>query len=313
MRTCSKNIHLTERQQMKKILVAVLSTVTIFAPMQIAKAADERVVAIIDSAIDSNKNASVIYEACFTTNTSCPNGKNFMEGKGAASYFTRDKMSSPLVGPIWPTSQILTPGKQIYHGYNMAQVALKTSPNVKIVFIRISDGFTNIPINAGDNLSNAIKWVNDNAAKYSIDAVSISQSRVNFADGTCPTDLIISNAVKSLNDKNIPTFAATGNEGLQTKIGFPSCLNGIISVGALYSVTNDWATVTNRGPGLDVVAIGDMDVIRYNGTTATQSGTSVATAVAAAKYVGQTSLFDQFIAGMTKFVDINKLTYPFIK
>ncbi|NDB61716.1 hypothetical protein EB001_25235, partial [bacterium] len=151
---------------MKKILITILTALTIFGPMQIAKAADERVVAIIDSAIDSNKNASVIYEACFTTNTSCPNGKNFMEGKGAASYFTRDKMSSPLVGPIWPTSQILTPGKQIYHGYNMAQVAVKTNPNVKIVFIRVSDGFTNIPINAGDNLSNAIKWVNDNAEKY---------------------------------------------------------------------------------------------------------------------------------------------------
>lgn len=293
MRTCSKNIHLTERQQMKKILVTVLSAVTIFAPMQIAKAADERVVAIIDSAIDSTKTSSIIYEACFTENKSCPNKTNFMEGKGSAN------------SPIWPTSML----SGVYHGQAMVQTSINTNSNIKIVFIRIADIFSDgSSINSGSSMANAIKWVNDNAIKYSIDAVSISQSRVNFADGTCPTDLIISSAVKSLNDKNIPTFAATGNDKLTTKVGFPSCLDGIIGVGALTAKGDAFAAATNRGPGLDVVAIGDINIIRYNGTAALQSGTSVATAVAATKYVGQTSILSQYISGLTKF-----LTYPFIK
>ena len=293
MRTCSKNIHLTERQQMKKILVAVLSVVTIFAPMQIAKAADERVVAIVDSAIDSKNISSVVYEACFTQNKSCPNGQNFMEGKGSAN------------SPVWPSSMLNT----IYHGYSMVAASIKTNSNIKIVFVRISDVTSSgSSLNSGQSLSQAIDWVSKNASKYSIDALSVSQSRVNFTDGTCPVDLTISNAIKNLNSQNIPTFIATGNDGLTTKVGFPSCVDGAIGVGALAFGGTTVSAATNRGPGLDVVAIGDMDITRYNGTTATISGTSVANMVAATKYVGQTSLFDQFIAGMNKF-----LTYPFIK
>lgn len=293
MRTCNKNIHLIERQQMKKILVAVLSAVTIFAPMQTAKAADERVVAIIDSAIDSSKLPSITYEACFTENKSCPNKTNFMEGKGSAN------------SPIWPTSML----SGVYHGHSMVQTSIKTNSNIKIVFVRIADIFPDgSSINSGNSMANAVKWVNENAVKYSIDAVSISQSRVNFADGACPTDLIISNAVKSLNDKNIPTFAATGNDKLTTRVGFPSCLDGVIGVGALSANGDAFAAVTNRGPGLDAVAIGDMSIVRYNGTVATVSGTSVANIVAATKYVGQTNVLSQYISGLTRF-----LTYPFIK
>ena len=95
---------------------------------------------------------------------------------------------------------------------------------------------------------------------------------------------------------------------MATKVGFPSCIDGAIGIGALASGGTVLSAATNRGPGLDAVAIGDMDIVRYNGTTATISGTSVANVVAATKYVGQTNLFAQFIAGMNKF-----LTYPFIK
>ena len=65
---------------MKKLLITLLSITTIFAPLQVAQAADEPVIAIIDTAIDSKKVTSVIYEACFTQNRSCPNKTNFMEG-----------------------------------------------------------------------------------------------------------------------------------------------------------------------------------------------------------------------------------------
>jgi len=276
---------------MKKILIAVLSAVTIFAPMQVAKANDERVVAIIDTAIDSSKFPSVIYEACFTDNKSCLNKTNFMEGKGSAN------------SPVWALSVNFS--HPIYHGLKMVTASNITNSNIKIVFVRIANvTSTGGTINSGASLSKAMDWVSKNASKYSIDAVSVSQSRVNWT--TCPTDLVISNAIKSLQTQNIPTFIATGNDRLKDKVGFPACVDGATGVGAMTLDGSMLQAVTNSGPGLDVVAVGDIKKAINN--TYDIGGTSVATAIAATKYVGQTSLFDQFISGLTKF-----LTYPFIR
>jgi hypothetical protein len=276
---------------MKKILRAVLSAVTIFAPMQVAKANDERVVAIIDTAIDSSKFPSVIYEACFTDNKSCLNKTNFMEGKGSAN------------SPVWAVSVNFS--HPIYHGLKMVTASNITNSNIKIVFVRIANvTSTGGTINSGASLSKAMDWVSKNASKYSIDAVSVSQSRVNWT--TCPTDLVISNAIKSLQTQNIPTFIATGNDRLRDKVGFPACVDGATGVGAMTLDGSMLQAATNFGPGLDVVAIGDIRKAINN--TYDIGGTSVATAVAATKYVGQTSLFNQFISGFTKF-----LTYPFIR
>lgn len=276
---------------MKKILVGIITAVAIVAPTQIATAADERVVAIIDSAIDSTKFSSIVYEACFTQNKSCPNKANFMEGKGAAN------------SPVWPSSMLNT----VYHGHSMVAASVKTNPNIKIVFVRIADiTSSGSSLNAGQSLSQAMDWVSKNASKYSIDAISVSQSRVNWT--TCPTDLLVSNSIKSLNVQNIPTFVSTGNDGLADKVGFPACVDGAVGIGAVTADGSAFAKITNRGTGLDAVAVGDMDIVRYNGTTATISGTSVANVVASTKYVGQTNLLDQFISGFARF-----LTYPFIK
>jgi hypothetical protein len=276
---------------MKKILITILTALTIFAPMQIAKAADERVVAIIDTAIDSNQFPSIIYEACFTDNKSCLNKTNFMEGKGSAN------------SPVWATSTNFS--HPIYHGLKMVTASIKTNSNIKIVFVRIANvTSTGGTLNSGASLSNAMDWVSKNASKYSIDAVSVSQSRVNWT--TCPTDLIISNSIKSLESQNVPTFIATGNDSLKDKVGFPACVQGAVGVGAMTLDGSMLQAVTNSGPGLDVVAVGDIRKALNN--TYDISGTSVATSVAATTYVGQTSLFAQFISGLTKF-----LTYPFIK
>lgn len=276
---------------MKKLLIGTLAVLTMFVPMQAAKATDERVVAIIDTAIDSTKFNSIIYEVCFTQNRSCPNKTNFMEGKGSAN------------SPVWPSS--IT--SSIYHGHNMVVASTKVSSTTKIVFVRIADVISSgASLNAGLSLSQAMDWVSKNASKYSIDAVSVSQSRVNWT--TCPVDLLVSNGIKTLNDQNIPTFVSTGNDKLTNKVGFPACVEGAIGIGAITAKGDMFAAVTNRGPGLDAVSIGDMDIVRYNGTSATISGTSVANVVAATKYVSQTNMFSQFISGFTKF-----LTYPLIR
>jgi hypothetical protein len=291
----NQTITTTKREtKMKKTLLALLSIGIAFTAIQPAQAQDQKVIAIIDTAIDSKKVPSVIYEACFTENKSCPNKTNFMEGTGSAN------------SSVWPTSMI----SDVYHGHNVTQVALSVDPTAKIVFVRIAN------ITAAGNSTNtpgalnlAIDWVSKNAEKYSIDAVSISQSSISTNNlSACTTNTTVISAVSSLNAKNIPVFAATGNDRSTSVVGYPACIHGVIGVGAVVPALNLIAPSTNTGPGLDVLAVGTVDVVRYNGTVATISGTSVASPRAASLYVkNNTSGLQNFISSLNKF-----LAFPLI-
>jgi hypothetical protein len=279
---------------MKKALLALLSALLVITVVQPAQAQDERVLAIIDTAINSNNFPQIIHEVCFTTvkskvvsqNMSCPNGELFMEGKGAAS--------AP-----WPTSI----NNATYHGDSMVKSALTVNPNLKIVFIRFND-VTTLGNSRGDAraLALAFDWVSKNAAKYSIDALSVSQSSVSAGNlKLCTSDTVTVNAVASLTANNIPVFAATGNDRRKDVVGFPSCVNGVIGVGALGNATQ-LEGLTNTGPGLDMVAPGKVRITKYNGSPTDTAGSSVATAVSAASYVNRNtfSTFGEYLSSLSK-------------
>lgn len=276
---------------MKKItmIAAVILGLAVIQPVQ---ASETNTIAIIDTAMDVSKNANVVYEACFTLAT-CPNGTGFQEGPGSANVSN------------WKI-------KGIEHGFNVSQAAVLTNPNIKIVFVRISDvhvypTFSAIH-NSGTSLSRAIEWVSNNASRLNIKSVSISQSRSNFAAGTCPTDTVIEQSVQSLNTKGIATFAATGNEAKKNMIGFPSCVPGVIAVGAV-KPNLDFASYTNAGPGLDLVARGDMNIIDYFGVKRTVTGTSIAAPIATTLSTTRkvSGSWSEFIASLPK-----PKTYPYI-
>jgi len=281
---------------MKKALLALLSIGIAFTAISPAQAQDERVLAIIDSAINSNNFPSIIHEVCFTTskssipsqNMSCPNGELFMEGKGSAS--------AP-----WPASV----NNATYHGDSMVKSALTVNPNLKIVFIRFND-VTVSGNSRGDvqALSQAIDWVAKNAAKHSIDALSISQSSVSVNNlARCTTDSGTIRSVASLNASNIPVFVATGNDRRRDVVGFPSCISGVIGVGALGNATQLEAA-TNTGPGLDMVSPGKVSITKYNGSPLDTAGSSVATVVSAASYVNRNTFktFGEYISSLPKIL-----------
>ena len=292
-----------KRNKMKKLLLALLSITVAFTATQPAQAQDERVLAIIDSAINSNNFSSIIHEVCFTTvkssiaaqNMSCPNGELFMEGKGSAS--------APW--PLQKNSTNFDLNNATFHGDTMVKAALTVNPNLKIVFIRFND-VTVSGNSRGDAkaLALAIDWVSKNASKYSIDALSISQSSVSVGNLTrCSTDTVTINAVASLNTNNIPVFVATGNDRRRDVVGFPSCVNGVIGVGALGNETQLEAA-TNTGPGLDMVAPGKVNITKYNGSPISTAGSSVATVVSAASYVNRNtfSKFGDYLTSLTKIL-----------
>jgi hypothetical protein len=282
---------------MKKLVIVALSAVLAVMAVEPAHAQDQKVLAIIDTAVDSARpefKDKVIYEACFTVNRSCPNGLAFMEGDGSAN------------SKVWPASI----NNGTYHGHNMTQAALAINPNIKIVFIRAADITAQGNSGDGPQLNSiilAIDWVSKNASKYSIDAVSISSAGISSnALTACSKNLTTINAVSSLNAQNVPTFAATGNDRSQTIVGFPSCVNGVVGVGALAAfpktptVYNNFAATTNRGPGLDLVAPGDV-APRANST-------SGATVFAASSYLKSShTTLSGFVSSL-----VNVLGYPYI-
>jgi hypothetical protein len=295
---------------MKKTLLALLSIAIAFTALAPAQAQDQKVLAIIDTAIDSNKVTSVIHEVCFTSavNQACANGQLFMEGKGAAAI------------KAWPKSKL----NPVYHGHNMTQVALSADPTVKIVFIRVS----NIPSSAASadaneqTVSRAIKWVSENAAKYSIDAVSISMAgvrtltvnrvRVKSPHSGCSSvsNVEFAKNVASLASNNVPTFVATGNDGLNF-VGFPACVPGVVGVGSVRPNLTMLSSDTNRGDGLDLVSLAVVDITNYFGNVDTLSGTSTSNAYAAASYVknSNSQKFTDFLSALPKvlgFAFINK-------
>jgi len=287
---------------MKKVLLALLSATLLITITQPAQAEDQKVLAIIDSAINAKNFPSIIQEACFTTvkssipteNMSCPNGELFMEGPGSAS--------AP-----WPTSI----NNATYHGDSMVKSALTVNPNLKIVFVRFND-VTSLGNSRGDvrALTSAIKWVSENAEKYSIDALSISQSTVSPDNLLlCSTNTVVINSFASLNSKNIPVFVATGNDRRKDVVGFPSCVSGAIGVGAMGNATQ-LEGLTNTGPGLDMVAPGKVRITKYNGSKTDTAGSSAATVVSAASYVNRNTFktFGEYLASLPKIL-INNVSY----
>jgi len=305
----NQTITTTRRNKMKKALLALLSIAIAFTALAPAQAQDQKVLAIIDTAIDSSKFPSVIYEACFTENNSCPNKLNSMEGPGSANAV------------VWNKSITNT----IYHGHNMTAGALAVNQNIKIVFVRVYNvtALGNSSTSSdGSSIRLALEWVNKNASKYSIDAVSISQSGINTKTKSlhsgCTNPLILNpflNEVSQLTLKNIPVFAATGNDSLSNIVGFPACVEGVVGVGALAafprtpSVYENFAGVTNRGPGLDLVAPGDTAITRYDGAKSETSSTSGATVIAASAYVSRSnnSSFLEYVKTLAKV-----LNFPYI-
>jgi hypothetical protein len=286
---------------MKKIVVVLASIAMSLVAVQPAQAQDQKVLAIIDTAIDSTRMTNVIHEVCFTFNKTCNNKMGFDEGPGSARIND------------WKIKGAL-------HGFSMAQVATMADPNVKIVFIRISDEKVydtfSIIRNDGGSMARALEWVSNNASRFNIKAVSISQSRSNFSVGTCPSDKLVESSVSNLKVQNIPTFVATGNDSKKNQIGFPACVTGVVSVSSTDS-SNNVAKSSNINATTSLLAstcfsfMGQACVktLDYFGVSRAVAGTSVATVLAATLYINKNTLgsFDQFLATLPKLGN-----YPYI-
>jgi hypothetical protein len=236
-------------------------------------------VAILDTAIDMSQSKfqnSVVQEVClieifFDSTARCPNGLTSMEGPGAATL-PKDKLA--LGG--------------FDHGTLMADQALQTNPNVKIVFIRIigqrGDGTREYTNEA--TVYNALQWVINNQSKFNIQSVAMAQgSHALGAAGTdyCPKTPTTVEKVKALNALNVGVFFPAGNNSDYLRVDWPSCIPETISMGATMP-TESIAPYSNYDKLVDFYARGTTVLYGLGGQKTNFAGSSASVLVGATSW-----------------------------
>jgi len=269
---------------MNKKLISALIAVTLAIPTTAHAAGLKNrtgstpSIAILDTAIDTSLPAfqgKIIQEVCILEWTTCPNGQSFMEGPGAASM---------------PASLIIKNGFD--HGTFMTSVFLRTNPNVNVVFIKIiGNTASGLRQNAGEaSVYNALRWVNANASKYNIQAVSMSQGHHNLGSGDyCPKTPTTTQAIKDLNAIQVPVFFPSGNGRDYQRIDWPACIDESISVGHVDQINEIAVSANNDSVKLDFFAPGFFTVAGPGNVLKNISGSSSAAQVAAANWISYKS------------------------
>lgn len=279
---------------MKKIiaLLVVSLAALVITP---ASANTPKTLVIIDSGINTEldwvKN-SLVEEVCIIEYGTCPNGEKFMTGPGAAHVRYQDVKH-----------------KAMHHGSQMYSVAVQVDPNVRVVFIRIvgmsAKGFANSYTMR--SVQQAMEWVDANAARLNVGAISLSIGR-SYKEAGCPIESNFQEVVQKLSSAGIAVIASAGNGGNKLKVDYPACTPEVISVGATdvrYSMrgVTGWVTPvmpsSNGGPDLDLYAHGRWSTQDLTGRKLITLGTSNA-AVAVATKTAQSLSQGGTIASLTQ-------------
>lgn len=242
--------------------------------------------AILDTAINSDLSVfdnNIIHEVCVLEWNSCPNGKKFMEGRGAASM---------------PISFMIDNGFD--HGTKMAHAAIKANPDVNIVFIRVIGstvlGQRKNTTEAG--AAEAFKWIIKNKEKFNIQAVAMSQGNhdLNYKKQYCPNRPATNGVIKSLLALDVPVFFSAGNDMDYKRVSWPACIKESIAVSATASTgSNMSATYSNYDSKLtDFFAPGMLSVVGPTGNESYEFGTSISTQIVASVYIGIKSKFRKY-------------------
>ncbi len=257
-------------------------TITLAIPTISANAASlqnknvaQPTIAILDTALDTSLpifKDKILFEACVTQWSSCPNGLSEMEGT-----------NSSTLKPEWISKNGFD------HGTQIASIAVATNPNVKIVFVRIigtsSTGLRQSTSEA--TVYNALDWVIRNKDKFNIQAVSMSQGHSagrNPDPNYCPSTPITEGKINQLITAGIPVFFPTGNARNYSKIDWPACIPSSVAIGATMPAETI-AIYSNHDPLLtDFFALGQVKAINPGGRVVNVGGTSAATVIAATQW-----------------------------
>jgi hypothetical protein len=171
----------------------------------------------------------------------------------------------------------------------MVSAALRTNPNLQIIFIRLVGSS-----NSGARLNvsplvvaKALKWVSENKDRFKIAAVAMSQGHHNLSVLTryCPTENTVESMIELLLQKEVPVFVPAGNSRDYERLDWPACIPSTISIGALDSNRQIASYGNIDSKLLDFFEIGDLKIKDFDGLDRAATGTSISVQVAAAKWM----------------------------
>jgi len=260
----------------KLLLILTLAASLLVVP---ASANTQKTLVIIDSGVNTELDwvkSTLVEEVCIIEYGTCPNGQKFMNGPGAAHVRYQDVKD-----------------KAMHHGSQMYSVAVQVDPNVRVVFIRIvgmsAKGFANSYTMR--SVQQAMDWVDSNATRLNVGAVSLSVGR-SYKEVGCPIEASFQATVRKLTGAGIGVVASAGNGGNKLKVDYPACTPEVISVGATdvrYSMrgVTGWVTPvmpsSNGGQDLDLYAHGRWTTQDLTGRKLLTLGTSNAAVAVATK------------------------------
>lgn len=244
-------------------------------PALSAQASFAPTLVIADTALDSTTaefSKNIVLELCILEWSTCPNGDKFMQGKGSANL---------------PAGQILNNG--FNHGTQMVSAAVRTNPDLNIIFIRITgNSSSGLRLTSGDfTVAKMLDWVSNNKEIYNIQAVVMSQGHHNLSSLSdyCPRSFMVEGVINKLYSQQVPIFLPAGNRGDKSRIDWPACLPLTFGIGAL-DQSRSIASYTNLDKNLiDYFELGNLRVLDANGTERNSEGTSISAQIAAAKWM----------------------------
>jgi hypothetical protein len=144
-------------------------------------------------------------------------------------------------------------------------------------------------------ITKVLSWTNKNAKLYNIGAVAISQGSTKVGSNArrCLASPATDKEIASLKSKGILTFFPAGNEGKSDLINWPACIADAVAVGAL-DKTGAIASYSNYAMGqIDIYEPGYFIDSETVATYGSNSGTSLSTQYAAAKWLSLVNQFPQ--------------------
>lgn len=279
---------------MKKLITALVATLLLITSLPANSAgiknrtANLPTLAVLDTALDTSIPSiqqRLIGEVCILDLSqsqihrgekgSCPNNSLFMEGPGASTL---------------PMS--ILSNRDFSHGTQMVSAAIRSNPNMNILFVRIIGNNPNGTRQSTtiNTVPNALKWLYANKDKYNIKAISMSQGHHNLLRSTnyCPVtnvDYWVDWFAKS----NIPLFFPAGNGRDYQRIDWPACIPASIAVGGVEDFGSSGfyiSSTSNYDKNLiDFWAPITSKVNVPGGAEGNGFGTSVSVQIAAAKWL----------------------------
>lgn len=266
---------------MNKKLISALAAITILIPASAQaaslqnKTVSSPTLAILDTALDTSLpifKDRILFEACVTQWSSCPNGLSEMEGTNSSTL---------------PASVMSKNGFE--HGTQMASLAIATNPDIKIVFVRIVGANSNGLRQATGEATvyNALDWVIRNKDRFNIQSVSMSMGHTalrNTGSDYCPKTPITESKIKTLKDLNVPVFFPTGNNRDTQRVDWPACIPSSVAIGATMPA-GTVAIYSNHDPLLtDFFALGTTRATTTGGAIVNVAGTSASAVIAATSW-----------------------------